>query len=130
MLDIQNIVHSRIKNKYPSALKTKYPNTFFTTDNRILDNPNFPTIYTHLLSTQERGNDLENLTINAVLATVQVEVYDNESQDSANEVMNYVVDTMKSMAFSIIQMPENMNTSSTYRMVARFRRMIGSSDTL
>lgn len=130
MLDIETRVFSRIKNKYPARLKTMFPNTNFTTSDRVADDPQFPTIYVHEMSSVEKGNDLENTTINAVLSTFQIEVYDNESMDNARIVMNNVVETMKSMGFSIVSMPEFKNSQSVYRRVARFRRMIGSGDTL
>lgn len=129
MLDIETRVSSRIKNKL-SGLKEIYPDINFTTDNRLPDNPSFPTVYIHELLSVEKGNDLENVTINAVLATFQIEVYDTDSFESTKQVMNKVCEVMKSMGFSIISMPQFNNDDSYYRRVARFRRMIGSGDTL
>lgn len=129
MLDIETRVSSRIKNKL-SGLKEIYPDINFTTDNRLPDNPSFPTVYIHELLSVEKGNDLENVTINAVLTTFQIEVYDTDSFESTKQVMNKVCEVMKSMGFSIISMPQFNNDDSYYRRVARFRRMIGSGDTL
>ncbi len=129
MLDLEVKVFSRIKNKYPSSLKTKYPNTLFTTDDRDLSKPSFPTVFVHEISSREQGNDLENLTINAILLTIQVDVYDNAKKSNAKEVMDYVCNTMKSMGFSIINCPEFKSSDSVYRQTARFRRMVGSCDT-
>lgn len=130
MLDIETIVFSRIKAILTSKLKTKYPDISFTTSDRVLTDAKFPNVYVHLMGSQEIGNDLENTFINGVLATLQIETADNQSQTKAKEVMNEVVNVMKGMRFSIVAMPEFNNTESTYRSVARFRRTIGNLDTL
>lgn len=130
MLDIETIVFSRIKAILTSKLKTKYPNISFTTSDKVKDKPKLPNVYTHMLGSQEIGEDLENNTINGVLATFQIETTDNQSQNRAKDVMNEIVGVMKSMRFSVIAMPESQNTDTSYRCVARFRRTIGNLDVL
>lgn len=130
MLDIQETVFSRVKNKYPAKLKTKYPNTFFTTSDRVAKDPKFPTVYVHEMNGKEQGRDLDGTKINAVLSTFQIEVTDNASMSNATEVMNYVVSVMKSMRYEVVTMPEFNNTPDSYRKVARFRRMVACSDVL
>lgn len=130
MLDIETIVYSRIKAILTSKLKTKYPNISFTTSDKVSSNPKFPNVYVHMLGSQETGEDLENDTINGVLATFQIETNDNESQTRAKNVMNEVVKVMKGIRFSVIAMPENQNTDSSFRCVTRFRRTIGNLDIL
>lgn len=130
MLDIQSRVFSRIKNKYPQSLKTKYPDTTFTTSDRVPESPTFPNVYVHELSSVERGRDLDGTSLNAVLSTIQVEVTDNESMSNAKEVMNNVVMTMKSMRYEVVVMPEFRNPQNLFKVVARFRRVIGAYDVL
>lgn len=132
-MNLENIeasVVSRLKNKYPSSMKTKYPNTNFTTEDRVPAEAQFPTVYVHLMGSTEEGQDLEGLTINAVMATFQIEVKDNKSMNNASDVMGYVVKIMKTMRYEVVTMPEFSNNQSVYRKVARFRRMIGSGDVL
>lgn len=130
MLDIESIVFSRIKEKATSKLKTKYPDISFTTSDKVSDNPKFPNVYVHMMDSQEIGQDLEGNIINGVLATVQVEVTDNENQSRAKDVTNAVAKIVKEMRFEIIAMPEMKNTDNTYRCIMRFRRTIGSLDVL
>lgn len=130
MLDIESKVFSRIKNKCPQALKTKYPNINFTTSDRVPTNPKFPTVYVHEISSSELADDLQGTSINALRSTIQIEVTDNESISNAREVMNYVVNTMKTMRYRVTLMPEFQNTSSVYRVIARFRRTIGSGESI
>lgn len=130
MLDIQNIVYSRIKNKTYTGLKTKFPNINFTTSDRGQVLTKFPTVYVHESASAERGQDLEGDTINAVMSVIQIEVYDNESMANTKYVMDDIVAVMKSMRYSVSQMPEYQNDNNVYRRVARFSRLIGSGDTL
>lgn len=130
MLDIQNIVISRIKAKYTSALKTKYPNSNFTTSDRVAKDPKFPTIYVHETASSETAEDLDGTSINAVISTIQIEVTDNTSMSVCSDVMANIVGTMKSMRYSVMSMPEFRNNNEVYRKVARFRRVIGSGDIL
>lgn len=128
--DIQSCVFSRLKNKYPQSLKTKFPKTYFTTSDRVPQNPQFPTIYVHERSSMETGEDLDHATINAVQSSFQIEVTDNSSMENATEVMNYVLQTMKALRFGVVTMPEFQNTDSVFRKVAVFRRVIGDGDIL
>ncbi len=130
MLDIETTVFSRIKAILTSKLKTKYPDITFTTSDKVSSNPKFPNVYVHMLGSQEIGEDLENNTINGVLATFQIETTDNEKQTIAKDVMNEVVGVMKDMRFSVVLMPEFQNTDTAKRCVARFRRTIGNLDIL
>lgn len=130
MIDVNQKVFSRLKNKYPTTLKTKYPNTHFTTSDRVSDNPKFPTIYVHEMSSSELARDLDGTRINAIQSSFQIDVFDNESISNATEVMNYVVSTMKTMRYEVTSMPEFSNTQDVYRKVARFRRVIADGDVL
>lgn len=128
MLDSQ--IFTRIKTQFPEKVKKKYPDLKFTNSDRADTNPKFPTVYVHQMGSMEQAQDLSGENLNAVLATYQIEVSTNTKQSEAQDVMSYIVKIMKKMRFSIIAMPEFQNTTSVYRSVARFRRMIGENDIL
>ena len=128
--DIETIMLTKVKNYVTRKVKIKYPNLFFTTSDRNQSNPKFPTVMIRDLGSAERGNDLENIHINAYQCTIQVDVIDNESQNRAKEVMQHIIDEMKKNSFSIITAPMQDNNYDTYRVVSRFRREIGWNDTL
>lgn len=130
MLDIESIVFTRIKYGVGNKLTSTYPKLNFTTSDRASTLPNFPTVYIHELGSAERGQDLEGTTINAILSTIQVEVTDNSDPANAKQVMDEVVKVMKTMRYEVNSMPEFNNTNEVYRRVARFRRIVGASDTL
>lgn len=124
-----DIIFSRIKNSFSDTLKKKYPNLYFTTSDRALTEPKFPTVYISIQGVEE-GQDLDGTTINAGLYTITVDVTDNENQTRAKEVLNEVKRIMKSMRFDVNQMPQFNNTDNTFRSVARFRRTVGTEDVL
>ena len=122
MLDmLESQVITRIKTQFSKKLKDRYPNLKFTNSDRADTVPKFPA---------ETGEDLQGDTINAVWSSFQIEVTTNTKMNDAKEVMNEVVRIMKTMRFQVIATPEFQNTDSTYRRVARFRRMIADGDIL
>lgn len=130
MVDIESRVVSRLKNKLPSSLKTKYPNIRFTTSDRAPSEPKFPTVYVHLMSSPQLAKTLSGKSLGAIRASFQIEVTSPDSQDVTAEISNYVVDTMVSMNFEVVMIPENQNTTALFRSVSRYRRAIGSYDVL
>lgn len=130
MLNIENIVFSRVKYDVSTNLKTKYPKIAFTTSDTVVKDASFPTVYVHLLPAVEIGQDLEGKTINAGMFTFQIDVSDNQSQNRAKKVMDEIVASMKSMRFELVAFPEFQNSDSAFRSVARFRRVIGAGETL
>lgn len=129
--DIGTTVFSRIKAKGMAELKKAYPNINFTQSDRSSTTPKFPTVFCKDISSPEQGQTLDGQSVNAVLYSVQIEVTDNGSTFiTAKTVMNKIVDYMKEMRFQIVGTPEFQNTSNVYRMVARFRRMIGANDVI
>ena len=131
MLDmLESQVITRIKTQFSKKLKDRYPNLKFTNSDRADTVPKFPTVYIHEMTGAETGEDLQGDTINAVWSSFQIEVTTNTKMNDAKEVMNEVVRIMKTMRFQVIATPEFQNTDSTYRRVARFRRMIADGDIL
>ena len=125
--DVESSVYSRAKAILTSKLKTKYSDLYITDDDNNIKNPKFPTIYFNYLQPSERGMDLEGITINAILLTVQIEIY-TKDKISANEVSKYLVETMKSMGFRA-SMPSFNNISEDYkRTVSRYSRVVGYGD--
>lgn len=131
MLDmLESQVITRIKTQFSQKLKDRYPNLKFTNSDRADTVPKFPTVYIHEMSGAETGVNTEGNTINAVWTSFQIEVTTNTKMNEAKEVMDEVVRIMKSMSFQVIATPEFQNTNSTYRRVARFRRIIADDDIL
>lgn len=133
IFDVETSIFARLKNEVISSLKSKYPDINFTMDDASDTQPKFPTVYIHFLGGSEQGQDLEGLSINAILCTVQFEVTVSKEQGllGARQVTYEVVRQLKNLRFSVVSLPEFQNISTdTKRMVGRARRTIGQADVL
>ena len=132
IMQLSSIVFTRVKTEFSEKIKTKLKmtnNNFSTTDSQN-KKAVFPFVYINLLPAVEQGMDLEGIDINGGLFTFQIDVYDNQTQARAREVMGEVVRIMKAMRFEITAMPSFESTDDIERMTARFRRLIGALDTI
>lgn len=131
MLDsIETQVFSLIKAKFSAKIKAKYPDLNFTTSNRSPTKPKFPTVYIHMIDSQEVGSDLEGTSIPGVNAVFQVDVSDNQNNSRTDEVAREVLRIMKSMRFKPFPMPMHNNSGDVYITTARYKRVIGDGDIL
>lgn len=132
VMRISSVVFTRIKTEFSDKIKTKYKMTDknFSTVGSNNTPAVFPFVYIHLLPAVEQAQDLECTSINGGLFTFQVDVNDNKSQANANEVMSEVMRIMKTMRFSVNEMPSFEDTKDIHRLTTRFRRSIGESDIL
>lgn len=139
--DISSIVFTRVMNNFSPALKTKYKmqkltagglTTWrnFSTSMVSMSNPIFPYITIVEQAGQERGQDLENTTVNAALFMFQVDVIDNAKESNAKECMGEVFRIMKTMRFNGKTMPAPNSKPQEYRATARFERLIAHGDNL
>lgn len=129
--NIGSKVFTVIKAKATTKLQSKYPDINFTTSDRVPSDPKFPTVYVKRMQGDERGQDLEGTSVNAILSSFQIEVTSNISDTDAQEVADVVADIMKSMRYQMMGEPIAENTSSnTHRNVARYQRIVGFGDTL
>lgn len=128
--DVDSMVFSLIKARFSTKLKTKYPNIRFTNQDSSGSSAKFPTVKIKLTTMNERGQDLENTSINAVDAIFQVDVMTNISQSEANEVMTELLSLFKALRFNISTIPILSKEGDIYRSTMRCRRIIGSNDLL
>ena len=126
--DIENVVFTNIKVNATKKLKDKFPKINFTTSNRTQGNPIYPTVYIHENAGSEKGNDLENKTINAVESNIQIEVITDTSKDDAKKIASVCADIMKNMSFDITSLPAFEEGSSYYRLIMRCSRIFGNAD--
>lgn len=133
MVDVESLVYSRIVSEFADNLKTKYSldESNFSTEGQSNVDAIFPFVYIHLLPSMEQAITLENDKINSALYTVQIDVVDNSDPTKAKRIMEEVIRIMKTMRFQVIAMPEfDYSQTNIYRQTARFRRAIGSDDTI
>ena len=128
--DIETAVFSRIKARGSSLIKN-YPNIFFTAENESDETVAvFPTVLVQELNGAEEAESLDGGNINAYSANFQISIAHNGQKADVRKIMNNVMDSMKEMKFNIVGTPFYTKSSGVWNGVARFRRTIGSSDTL
>jgi len=129
--DIPSIVFTRIKTIATERLKTKYPDLFFSTEQSLPKEPQFPTVLVKRMQGGEAGQTLEGTEINAILSTFQIEIFDNVSERHAQEVADVVCEIMKSMRYEMIGEPFPDNSDDeVFRNISRYRRIVGGNDVL
>lgn len=127
VIDLDNIIFTRIDTKLQKALLKKYPDLYITNSDLNTGVAKFPTVYIHIMPGIEQGQDLDGRTINAILYSIQLEVT-STNQTHTKEVMAELINVMKEMRFDVIAMPEFRNQNTLYRQVCRVRRVIGADD--
>ncbi|MCD7724291.1 MAG: hypothetical protein LUI12_01840 [Clostridiales bacterium] len=127
--DIETTIFSVIKTKTYSTLVSKYPNINYTTEETTSTTAKFPNVYVHMISMSEAGQDLQGESVNAVLASVQIDVTANTKKSDAKTVIYAIIDVLKTLRFDIISLPIYTKEDDVHRAVVRARRMIGSGDT-
>ena len=126
---IQPKVFTAIKTKVSEKIQTKYPNIYFTTSDKTLTNPRFPTVYLKKLQGTEQGETMEK-DLNAIVSSFQVEVTDNANEANCIEVADLVMDVMNDIGYSVLGDSVQDNTDSVYRNIARYQRTIVKEDVI
>ena len=128
--DLESTVVALVKAKSLLQLQKKYPKVKITDEGESSGLAVFPTVYIHLLSPVEQGQTLDGQTINALLATFQVDVTTNSCKSDCRKVMATVMNVFKEMRFQGKSLPETSINNKIYHSVARFNRVIGANDRL
>ena len=128
--DLENTVTALVRSKTLTQLKKTYPKIVITNEGENSGQAVFPTVYIHLLPAVEQGQTLDGQTINALLATFQVDVTTNTSKSDCCKVMATVMNVFKEMRFQGKALPETSINNKIHHSVARFSRVIGANDRL
>ena len=90
----------------------------------------FPTLYLHELQPVEAGMDLTNESVNAVLCTIEIQVWTNTMELDCKNILAAAILEMKRLGFNVTMFPSITTNSKIRWGVARFRRMIGNGDAI
>jgi len=118
---------------YKTRLKKLIPDGQFkklkiTNSDSDITPTELPAIWLEEVSPMETGENLDNTSINAVMETIQVTIYHNGQMKDVKKLMNASVLAMKQMRFGAVMTPIYTTTHEMKTGVARFRRLIGESD--
>lgn len=127
---LSGVIFTQFKQRFKSLVTTtEYRKIKFTNTNSEIVPSHFPTIYLREADPVEDGNTLDGATINAIVETIQVEVYTNAQEKDTRTLMNKAILVMKQMRFGVATMPIYTTDHEMKHGVARFRRIIGADDT-
>lgn len=108
-----------------------YPllNCTTSSQNESLENvDDFPALYVHLLPPVEMGNDLCNEDITALRATVELQIFSDQSENECRKIMDACIREMKKLHFTIPMFPDPQTADKKYFAIARFSRVIAGGD--
>ena len=123
-MQIQNKVFTQIQ----YMMQKKYPNLKCTTRNENGLPAEFPTLFLHELAPVEIGQDLTNETVNAILATIEIQVWTNTTEDDCRSIIAEALNQMKLLQFNVPEMPLVEVSDRISWGVIRCKRMIGNGD--
>ena len=125
---IESFVLTDVKYYLKDRIFAPYPKLNCTTKNQNTFPSVFPTLYLHLLSPVEMSQDLENDEVNAVLATIEMIVYSNDSENESNKIMADAINVMKKSHWNITLFPDPQTVDKVSYSIARFRRLVTEGD--
>jgi len=127
---IESTVISQVEYMLKARANAPYPNLNITSKNQETIPASFPTMYIHELDPIERGQDLNNVTVNAILHTMEIQVWTNEGQSKCKSILTAAITELKRMRYNIIMFPTVKTNEGIAWGVFRARRTIGAGDKL
>lgn len=125
MIDVWNRVMTNIVTAGGTSIAKVTSTTNYTPSE-------FPTVAVEQIDNSDAAIDLEN-SENGTYSTMQIQVFSNKSLNDSRNVMGIVCDAMRDMGYVRTFGPEpmlNMSDTKIYRTSARFRRFVGSVDSI
>lgn len=123
-------IQSKVLTQVEYMMKKKYPKLICTTKNENGQPAKFPTLFLHELQSIEQGQDLTNETVNAVLSTIEIQVWTNTTETDCRNIIAEAVNQMKLLQYNITGMPIVEVNDKIAWGVVRCRRMVGNADKL
>ena len=132
VFDIESKIYTIVKTRLKNSLSSAYPKLFITQQQKLNDETSLPTIFIKMLDSPEIGADLEGSTVNAMMVTFETHVIvakegPGMGMSGLRKVSAAVLDNFKKLRFQMVERGEiTRETSDTYTMIARYRRVIGA----
>lgn len=129
--EIESTIFTILQYLLAEKVDAPYPKLTCTTSSQnetVSGVGKFPTLYVHMLPPVEMGNDLDNITVNAIRATFELQVYSNKSEYEARKIMDACILEMKKLRFNVSMFPDPQTSNGVYYCISRFTRVIGSGD--
>lgn len=129
--EIESTLLTVLEYKLVERIDAPFPQLTCTTSSEndsIEGIANFPTLYIHLLPLVEVGMDLTNESVNAVNATLELQVFSNKSETECQKIMARCLQEMKLLHFNVNMFPDPQTANKKYFAIARCNRIIAGGD--
>lgn len=127
---IEGNVITQVQYMLQSRDKAPYPNLVITSVNQTSKPATLPCMYIHELQPVEAGQDLDNVSVNAVLHTMEAQVWTDKGQSYCKDILTSTITELKRMRYNIVAFPTIQTNNGLSWGAIRARRMIGAGDTL
>ena len=132
--DVESKIYTIVKTRLIKSWSSTYPNLLITQEQKLNNEVQLPSLFIKMLDSPEIGSDLDNLTVNAMLVTFEVKITiakdgTNNGLTGLRKLSASVLDNFKKLRFNTVTRGEiTRETSDTYTLIARFRRVIGGNE--
>ena len=132
--DVESKIYTIVKTRLTKSWSSTYPKLLITQEQKLNNEVQLPSIFIKMLDSPEIGSDLDNLTVNAMLVTFEVKITiakdgTNNGLTGLRKLSASVLDNFKQLRFNTVTRGEiTRETSDTYTLIARFRRVIGGNE--
>lgn len=125
---IESSIFTYLQYMMKNRQNAPYPRLNCTTKSQSTKPSEFPTLYIHNLNPVEMAQDLENDEVNALLATIEIQVFSNVSEKEANDIMTTAISLMKENRWNVTMFPDPQTSDKISYAIARFRKLVTESD--
>lgn len=101
LLNIENILATRIEHRVTKVIGLEFPTLAFTTEISDVP-PTFPNVYIHLTGESETGRDLWGKDLNAVSLSMQIVIQTNTTKADCIKVRNACIEAVKKDGFRVV----------------------------
>lgn len=125
---IESSIFTYLQYMMKNRQNAPYPRLNCTTKSQSTKPSEFPTLYIHNLNPVEMAQDLENDEVNALLSTIEIQVFSNVSEKEANDIMTTAISLMKENRWNVTMFPDPQTSDKISYAIARFRKLVTESD--
>ena len=127
---IEGKVFTQVSYMLTGCADAPFPTLHCTSVNEAINPAKLPCMYLHELNPIEIGQDLDNVTVNAIEHTVEIQVWSNKGQSECKSILTAAINEMKKLRYNIVMFPTVKTDSGISWGVTRARRVIGAGDKL
>lgn len=127
---IEGEVFTQVSYMLTGRADAPFPSLHCTSVNEAINPAKLPCLFLHELNPIETGQDLDNVTVNAIMHSVEIQVWSNNGQTECKSILTAATTEMKRLRYNIVMFPTIKTENGISWGVLRARRVIGAGDKL